>query len=321
MLRIAAYLLSWFATVIAVVAFAARYVPVVNHALLFLAALSPYLTLAASLTAAAVLFSRSRRLAAAALVPAVLAVAVQVPLFTGSGDPGADTVAVRILTANLKEGSADPAPLAALARERADVVVVQELTNDLFDDLSGRMTDFPFRAIAAEPYAAGVGIWSRYPIEQSGGDSRYRLGMITASLRVPGVTPLLTVLTTHLMGPWPQPIDEWRAEIAALPGTLAALAGAAGPRSVVVAGDFNATADMEPFRRLLGHGFRSAAEQAGAGLVRTFPADGPTPPLIGIDHVLTRNAGVSEVATVRVPGSDHLGLTATVHLPRRVNTG
>lgn len=83
---------------------------------------------------------------------------------------------------------------------------------------------------------------------------------------------------------------------------------------MIVAGDFNATVDMRPFRDLLGAGYRDAAEQSGAGLTRSFPADSALPPLIGIDHILTRNSTATAARTVRIDGSDHLGLIATVHL-------
>lgn len=321
MIRAAVFLLAWFASVGAVVALVARYVPVVNHAVLIIAALSPYLTVGASLAAAAFLFTSAPRIAAVALLPAVVAVAVQLPLFFGSGSPGPDTVAVRILTANLREGSAEPKPLADLARASADVVVMQELTPELAASLDPLKSDFPFRALDARPYAAGVGIWSRYPIEQFSRNSEYELGMVTASLRVPGAASAVTVLAAHVAGPWPQPIDAWRREMTALPKTLATLANITGPGAAIVAGDLNATADMEPFRRLLSDGFRNAADQSGAGLVRTFPADMSVPPIIGIDHILTRNGSASDVTTVRIPGSDHLGVTATIHVPRRVNTG
>lgn len=322
MLRVAVYLLAWFATVAAVVALAARYVPVVNHAVLIGAALSPYLTVGASVAAAGLLVSSSPRIAAAALLPALVAVAVQLPLFVGSGRPGPDTVAVRVLTANLKEGSAEPQPLVELARDRADVVMLQELTYELADKLSTLKSEFPFQAVDAHPQAAGVGIWSRYPIEQFSRNTEYQLGMVTASLRVPGAASAVTVLAAHVAGPWPQPIDDWRREMTMLPKTLETLADTTGRGAAIVAGDLNATSDMQTFRRLLRNGFANAADQAGAGLTPTFPADTSVPPLIGIDHILTRNSSASEVETVRVPGSDHLGLCATVQVPReQVNTG
>jgi len=321
MLRAVVYLIAWFATVFAFVALAARYVPVINHAVLIIAALSPYLTISASLLAATLLLGPSPRLAAIAILPAVVAMAIQLPLFIGSGKPSADTVAIRVLSANVREGLAAPEALADLARVHADVFVVQELTPELAMNLSPLTSDFPYLAVDAQPYAAGIGIWSRYPIEWSTRDTAYQLGMVTASLRVPGVSSPVTVLAAHLMGPYPQPIGDWRRDMAAFPSTLAELATTMGPRAAIVAGDFNATFDMRPFRSLLRNGFHSAANQAGAGLVRTFPSHQSGPPLVGIDHILTLNSTASNVQSVFIHGSDHLGVTATIHVPRQVNTG
>lgn len=321
MLRAVIYLLAWFMTVAALVALAARYVPVVNHTVLVVAALSPHLTIAASFLAALTLLAASPRLAALALLPALVAAALQLPLFIGSAKPPADSVAIRVLTANVREGLAEPGPLAALARDRADVVILQELTPELAADLAELTSDFPHRAVDARPYAAGIGVWSRHPIEIFSLDTSYLLGMLTASLRVPGVSAPVTILGAHLMGPYPQPIEGWRQDMAAFPDTLADLAANAGPAAAIVAGDLNATFDMRPFRKLLTGGFRNAAEQAGAGLVWTFPGHGSGPALVGIDHILTLNSTATNVQTVPVPGSDHLGVTATVHVPQQVTTG
>ena len=42
-------------------------------------------------------------------------------------------------------------------------------------------------------------------------------------------------------------------------------------------------------RDLYTDGWRSAADLAGAGYVRTYPADRRIPPLIGIDHILVND--------------------------------
>lgn len=316
MLRTAVYLLAWLAFLIAAVALAARFVPVINHTVLLVAALSPYLMSAAVLSAALLLATHRWWAAAAAIALALAAMAVELPLFVGSDpDPG-HTVPVRVLTANLLEGNADPVALFAAA-EQTDVVVVQELTTELAERITRERLDaeFPFRALDAQSHANGVGIWSRFPITTSNRDSNYKLGMVTASLRPPGASSDVVVLAAHLAGPWPQSIQAWRREIAKLPATMRVAAAMAGDGAVIVAGDLNATADMQPFRRLLRDGFSDAAAQSGSGLVRTFPADRSVPPLIGIDHILTANGSAGDVRTVRIPGSDHLGLAATVRVP------
>jgi endonuclease/exonuclease/phosphatase (EEP) superfamily protein YafD len=84
---------------------------------------------------------------------------------------------------------------------------------------------------------------------------------------------------------------------------------------VLVGGDFNATWDNEQFRDLLTDGFHDAAAQAGAGIVRTYPSNAWHPPVIGIDHVLTRHAVATSLHTVRLERSDHLAVVARVSVP------
>lgn len=308
-------LIAWFAFLVAAVALAARFAPVVNHTVLGLAALSPYLSLGTGLSALFLVWNRRRGATLLALAVLAVAVGIQVPRFLGSDGSSHDTVAVRVLTANLREGMADPRAVAAIARENADLLIVQELTEDCAAALQELTPDFPHRAVESRAGGAGVGIWSRYPLRQSSRFGGYELGVLPAEVQVPGAASEAVVLATHLVGPWPQPIDGWRREIANLPTTLRTVAQSAGDGAVIVAGDLNATADMAPFRRLLENGYRDAAAQAGAGLNRTFPADAAVPPLIGIDHILTRNSSASDVRTITIPGSDHLGVSATIRIP------
>lgn len=306
--------LAGLALALACAAFVARFVPVTNHAVLAIAALSPYLSLGAVIAAVLLVVTGRRPAAAVTAVLATVAASVQLPLFI-SGGPAVG-VPLRVMTANVMLGSADPDALATLARQHADVLVLQELTPDLAAALDTRMTaDFPHRSLKARVEAAGAGIWSRHPITGSGVIEGYQLGTMNARIAVPGAAET-TVLGIHIGGPWPQPIDGWRHEIAQMKATLRDFAAQARTNPVIVAGDFNATYDMADFRALFTDGYRDAAEQSGAGLTRTFPANMAVPPLIGIDHIITRGATAQEVRTVRVPGSDHLGLVATVRLSR-----
>ena len=67
---------------------------------------------------------------------------------------------------------------------------------------------------------------------------------------------------------------------------LATLPSAGHGPAWVLAGDFNATFDMAPFRKLVGRGYHDAGEVAGKGLEPTFPQGGILPPPITIDHIL-----------------------------------
>lgn len=72
---------------------------------------------------------------------------------------------------------------------------------------------------------------------------------------------------------------------------------------------------MRQFRDLLTDGYRDAVEQTGSGLAPTFPADTWLPPVITIDHALTRNAVASSIMAIDVAGSDHRSLLANISVP------
>lgn len=314
MLR-AVYVIALLSFALGTVGLVARYLPVTNHVVLFLAALSPFLMPAAFLAAVLFIVTHHWWAAALAVLLSMAVGAVMGPQFVRSGQLAGSTVPIRVLTANLHD-TADPAAVAAAAREHADILLVQELNPDLADALTERYlsTDFPYRVLDAKPEAAGVGIWSRYPLTHGSRISRYPLGAITATVRAPGAAADTVVMSIHLAGPWPQPIDDWRRDIAAVPETLRQVAADAGSGTVIVGGDFNATSGMKPFRDLLRDGFRNAAEQSGDGFTATYPADGPVR-LIGIDHILTRNGGATDARSVTIAGTDHRGLAATIHVP------
>jgi endonuclease/exonuclease/phosphatase (EEP) superfamily protein YafD len=84
----------------------------------------------------------------------------------------------------------------------------------------------------------------------------------------------------------------------------------------VAAGDLNATPDIVQFRDLLVDGYADAAQQAGAGMTLTYPADRWYPPLIAIDHVLTRDAVATTADTIHISDTDHRALLVTVQVPR-----
>lgn len=298
---------------------AARFVPVTNHELLLAAAASPYLTIAAPLAMIMFLAGRRRLAAAVSFALTAAAVAAQLPWYLPSSPPDGATVGVRVLTVNLGLGLADAGTLTRAAGDQADLLVVQELTADAVArlDAAGLGATFPYRALDPRDWASGAGIWSRYPITDTENLGGYALALVSARVRLPDVSVDPVVLSAHLAGPWPQSIDTWRGEIEKFPTTMRDAADKAGSGAVIIAGDFNATSSMRPFRDLLIDGYRDAAEQAGAGIQRTYPADARVPPLLGIDHVLTFQSAATSAKAVRIPGSDHLGLMALVEVPRR----
>ncbi|MDZ7885534.1 MAG: endonuclease/exonuclease/phosphatase family protein [Mycobacterium sp.] len=291
-------------------ALVARYVPATNRALLAVAALSPYLMFGAPLAVLVFALSRHWTLVSVAAVLTVAVLAVQMPWYIGSPDPGTGTT-LRFVSANLLLGEAEPAAVASLAAEQADILAVQELTPELAAALSSALArDFPYSALRPRERAAGVGLWSRYPIVTSGSDESFGRGLIYAAVQVPDTDAATTVVSTH-MPPPRSAFDSWRSDIARLGSVLRELPPG-GP--VVVGGDLNATPDVREFRQLLRDGYRDGAKQVGAGLTRTYPSDTVFPPALAVDHIMTRDASVTSLRTVQVSGSDHLALAATVVL-------
>ncbi|MDT5184657.1 MAG: hypothetical protein QOI29_2815 [Mycobacterium sp.] len=242
----------------------------------------------------------------------------QLPLYVGSDTATTEDVRLRVISANLRNGQAEAQHLVSLVRDQTDVLAVQELTPAEVDRLSAAGIDvtFPYRWLDASGGAEGVGLWSRFPLDATRRIGGYTFAMVSAQIRVPGVSIDPTIVVVHLPGPWPQPIDSWRGDISLLPATLKEVAERAGAGCAIAAADLNSTMDMRPFRTLLNDGYRDAAEQSGSGLQPTFPGDSRLPPLITIDHILTRNCTATSLRTMKIPGSDHRGIVATVMIPR-----
>lgn len=253
-------------------------------------------------------------LLAASVVACGLVIWVQAPSFVAEAPPGG-TVSLEVLQANLKVGAADPAALVSLVRDHGvQVLATEELTTAEKQRLiaAGLADILPYRLTATRA-DGGVGIWSRYPLSGEHRIGGFELGALRATVTLPGQSPA-TFVAVHVFPPYPFPAGEWSQELARLRAVLDALPQ--GP-PVVVAGDFNATVDHVQFRRLLGDGYGDAAAESGAGYTRTYPSDRWYPPLIGIDHVLTRGAVATRADTVDLPGSDHRGLLVQLALPTR----
>jgi endonuclease/exonuclease/phosphatase (EEP) superfamily protein YafD len=267
---------------------------------------------------ATLLFALAKRWVptAVATLLTIASVAIQLPLLVAEGAHAAG-MQIRVMTANVYLGQADAASVVATASANADVLAVQELTPEEADRMgsAGLNKVFPYRELDARGHASGVGLWSRYPIVESHHIGGFNLAMVSARLRIEGVTVDPTVVVAHLAGPWPQPIDDWESDLQRMQGAMQQVSDANGGGCTIIAGDFNSTYDMRPFRSMLGDDFRDATEQAGAGWTLTFPANSKWPPFMGIDHVLTSRCTATSSATAALPGSDHRGLITSIDVP------
>lgn len=296
-----------------------RHLPLSNIISLLVAVGSPYIPLLAISGLALLLLTGRVFLSIAAAVVLVATVSVQANwYYVGRAADVGQHVDIRVLSSNLRKGHADAPAFIALASASADVITVSELTPGAADGFSraGIGNAFPYSVLIPASGAAGIGIWSRFPLTEI--PSAKREKNVAARLQVPGIRLDPLVASVHVMSPLAansNSFDGWRTGITAIQAELDELATAAGAGSVIVAGDFNSTPDMRQFRDLLTNGYRDAVEQTGAGFAPTFPSRNGFPPLLTIDHVLTRNAAASSIRTVRVPGSDHRAVLATIQVP------
>ncbi|PZS31984.1 MAG: endonuclease/exonuclease/phosphatase family protein [Pseudonocardiales bacterium] len=307
--RLAATLVSITLLILAIAALVVQEVAFGAAPLLAITAFAPYIEFGAAASLA--IFAAGRMLAGVLLATACLIglVVTHAGLFVADTAPSGPRLTV--LTANLKVGGADARDLVASVRSHhVDVLMVQELTGPELDALSaaGLGAMLPYSVSEARPLYAGTGMWSRYPLSGISRRSDFVNAFVTASIRPSAAMPAVQLAALHLPGPFPVSAD-WTRDVERLRHLLAGWSRAA---PVIIGGDFNATLDTARFHTLLADGFRDAADQAGAGLTATYPADLWLPPLIAIDHVLTRDAVATRIDTLTIPGSDHRALLVRI---------
>jgi endonuclease/exonuclease/phosphatase (EEP) superfamily protein YafD len=246
-----------------------------------------------------------------AVVGAVVHAGLLAPSYVGAHPAGPPDLTV--LTAILRLGQADAGEVATAARGAgADVVVLEEVTAAEAQALvdAGLRRDLPYVVGAVGVIAEGTVIASRFPIT----DVR-RLPVSNGAWRMRVQAPRpFTLVAVHASQPL-RAIERWRADHAVLRDTVRHIEG-----PLVVAGDFNATLDHEPMRRLLGTGLRDAARQANSGWQPTWPGDPDAyhglPLGIGLltlDHVLlSSELGAVSTDTAAIAGTDHRALVARI---------
>ena len=277
---------------------------------------TPYVGVFSVVVLLAALASRRWRIAGAAVLVVLVFAAFTIPRAVAGGRSTGEPL--RVLAFNAKIGGASvPVLMAFLRQERPDVLSIEELTPSLAADLAaaGISELLPYQALRAQPGASGTGLWARYPLTgdrtadpKSGFDETY------AVLHRPG-RPAVEIVSAHPRPPlphaqpWGSP-SQWVGDLAGLPS-----ASSSGPVRIL-AGDFNATLDHSPLRKLIGTGYRDAAATVGRGLAPTWPEDGSRLPPITIDHVLVdERAGVASFRTKVIAGSDHKAIVADLLLP------
>ena len=218
---------------------------------------------------------------------------------------GAETAPrLRVMSANL---FIDNAGVAAIAREvvaeRPDVLVVQEFTPRALDafEQEGVTAGWPYHVGEPGPGPYGTAIYSRFPIVAGGTWSAGGVPMTRATIDVDGravrvynIHPV-SPSNAHQFGHWN---ESYRGLIEAL--------RAEDARSLIVAGDYNATHFHRWYQRVRGFGLESAHAACERGNATTWPNGLRKAPPIRIDHVLAAPMfACVEVREGRGEGSDH----------------
>ncbi len=214
---------------------------------------------------------------------------------------------LRILTANVYNGRAEPSSLAAVIdRFSPDVIAVQELNTGVAQLLSGWGVA---RLLDPRDDTTGMGMALTVPAELERLDFPNR---IPIRARFDGASwglPPVEVVNTHLVNPIARPILESkrlrRAECAALVDIMEQPA----PTRIVV-GDFNSSPVWPLYRRIS----RLAVDGAvAAGTARrTWGYFPNTPATLRIDHVFVQGATCTSTEVAKVTGADHRALVVDI---------
>ncbi len=225
---------------------------------------------------------------------------------------------LRIVSANLLNGGADPQAFAELvATLGADVVAVQEVEARQAHALAAVL---PYGDLAPASDHTGMGIALRRPAPVR------RIPLPCRDAHVVRLTPQewpilvesLEVVNVHIAAPhippfWPA-LHRRRGQLSRLEEYLDRAAQCAR----VVIGDFNSPPWWPLYRRLAARLTDAAVVAAARRGVRPQATWGPNPSgtrLLRLDHALVTGAAVEDFRVVPVAGSDHSAIVLDLSNP------
>lgn len=268
-------------------------------------AFTPQMLVLMAIPLLAALAMRARYMFIVLVAVAGILVALLIPRALGNEQPEARGQTIKIFSANLLAGAAQPEPLvAAIERTDPDIIALQEATPENLATLkaAGVMKDRPHFSGVPEFGTRGYFTLSRWPLKVIPGSGL--LGDNWPEMRV-GNTGMI-FRNIHPSPPLKYGnTPKWKATLAEIPSSR-------GNR--FISGDFNSTLDHRAFRAVLDRGYRDAADQTGNGFKWTWVVT-RTGRLV-IDHVLVPpGVDVQSFEVIDLPGSDHNAVAARVQLP------
>ena len=298
---------------------------------------APFILAPVALLLAAI--DRQRVSVVAALIPAVLWLAFFGWRFIPRGSEVApEQPSLRVMALNLLVYNRDiDAMVAAINAEQPDIIVLAELTTRQDAALAAAIGDiYPYRTVQRlAPLNYGVGIYSRWPIEELG-SLQTGLGLRSAGADVTTPNGKLRFIGVHLRSVAPSGhspgglvesfLDGFRgreAQLQAVCGYIdqwQALQEGSGDVPVIVAGDFN-MGEFSDAYRCMGARMVDAFKNVGLGYGYTWPTSELPTAEVGralfsarIDYIFhSRHWRTVEAHTLSTStGSDHRAVVVTL---------
>lgn len=216
---------------------------------------------------------------------------------------------LRILTANLWNGRGEPQALAdVIAATDPDAVLAQELAPEQAAVIEARL---PHGLLLPRRDMHGMGLALRRPAEVAILPLPRRPALIArlSPAQWDGLPGPLEIINVHMSAP--TRLDRLALRRRQLAGLRRHLAGLQTRR--VLAGDLNSFRLMPAYRALRVH----LQDAALAGRTLGAPTWSPRaswPRLLRIDHVLTQGVDIVDLEVLRIRGSDHSAVLATLCL-------
>ncbi|MFE5793884.1 endonuclease/exonuclease/phosphatase family protein [Streptomyces sp. NPDC056503] len=224
---------------------------------------------------------------------------------------GTPLARIRVIAANVEFGQATGSLVDLARRERPQLLYVSECDPGCGRALAAALSkQLPHRVSVDAEGSSGSVVLSAYPLRDR--------SVVPAAMGMPGATAEIAgrsvrLQLAHPLPPLPGQVARWRTELARLREAVAARPAG---EPLILAGDFNASQDHAAYRSFLTTlALLDAARVTGASRTPTWPAEGPLPPYVQIDHVLTSSV-LTPVATrfLPIPGSDHRAVLADLDL-------
>lgn len=192
----------------------------------------------------------------------------------------------------------------------ADVVSLQEVDDDWADALrAGLASSYPYSHVEVRNNCYGIALFSKLPFMEVHTSEVERAPFIEAIVQTNDGP--VRILSVHATSPISYGHFQRRNAM------LKHLASAIDVRTMptVLVGDLNTVHWDRAYRNF--H-TRSGLQPVNGPAMRTWPSIGPIA-LIPLDHLMiSPGLGATDVQRFTIPGSDHRGLVADIHLPTDV---